>query len=78
MSQKELWRIRKLVQRWFPTDGERCENCGSSKKLERHHIDGNITHNPKDGSNIAFLCKGCHIEAHYGVSYRLRNMQEVN
>jgi len=73
MSQKELWRIRKRVQRMFPVDGQECECCESTSKLQRHHRDGDITNNPKDGSNISYLCVECHQELHSNTSYHYRS-----
>lgn len=62
MSQKEIWRIRKLVQRKFPLEGQKCEHCGETHKLHRHHRDENIRNN--NSSNIAYLCKSCHYKLH--------------
>lgn len=62
MSKQEKWRIRKYVQRHFPTKGKRCVICGSTENLHRHHIDENIRNN-KPG-NITILCKNCHQAVH--------------
>ena len=62
MSQKEIWRIRKLVQRMVPIDETSRCRCGRKKNLHRHHSDGNILNN--DVSNIVVLCRRCHIQAH--------------
>jgi hypothetical protein len=63
MGQKEIWKIRKRVQRLVVIDTEsRCKLCDSQKNLHRHHRDGNIRNN--DLSNIVVLCRRCHIKAH--------------
>jgi len=36
----------------------KCENCGSTKKLQSDHIDGNRSNN--DPSNLRTLCHPCH------------------
>ncbi len=74
MSQRELWKIRKMVQRLFPTTDKHCEMCQSTEKIERHHRDGNIKRNPKNGKNIAYLCASCHDELHSKTGYVMRNV----
>jgi len=37
-----------------------CEKCGSKKKLQIDHIDGNRSNN--DPSNLNTLCHPCHID----------------
>lgn len=49
---------RKRALKWFSK--KPCESCGSEKS-ERHHKDGNTLNN--DSSNIAFLCRRCHMVA---------------
>src|SRR3990167_5969619 len=40
-----------------------CEMCGTEKKLDAHHADGNIKNNtPK---NIKTLCHPCHMKLHW-------------
>lgn len=39
-----------------------CQDCGSDKKLQVHHIDSNPTNNSE--SNLVLLCKECHAKRH--------------
>ena len=43
--------------RMYPDVGP-CQDCGSTVKVERHHIDDNTKNNERE--NIAFLCRKCH------------------
>lgn len=64
---QKMGRIR--AERAFP--GARpCEKCGAIR-AERHHNDGNTLNN--DLTNIAFLCRHCHMEA----DGRLKTMKRV-
>ena len=38
-----------------------CTECGSDRRVERHHKDGNTKNNVPD--NIAILCRRCHMVA---------------
>lgn len=40
----------------------KCERCGSSKKLQVHHIDRNPHNNSLD--NLEILCLSCHKAEH--------------
>ena len=40
-----------------------CEMCGIKKKLDAHHLDGNITNNTQ--KNIRTLCHNCHMKLHW-------------
>lgn len=40
-----------------------CENCGSTKRLASHHIDGNPLNNAD--SNLKTLCAVCHMQTHW-------------
>lgn len=63
MSQREIWRLRKFVQRLLPFDSHsRCVTCNRKKSLHRHHADGDITNNVLN--NIVVLCRKCHIKEH--------------
>lgn len=53
---------RNQAQKHFPL--RPCQACGDQHRVERHHIDGDPTHNAP--SNIAFLCRTCHKQAHGG------------
>ncbi len=59
---REVWRIRKMVQRMIMIQNSNCRICGSFDKLERHHIDGNIENNGL--ANITVICRKCHREIH--------------
>ena len=39
-----------------------CVKCGSTKKLERHHIDRDPTNNAPQ--NVMVLCSACHHKEH--------------
>jgi thymidylate synthase ThyX len=41
-----------------------CEDCGSSVRVQRHHIDRNPLNNER--SNLEFLCEKCHHKRHDG------------
>jgi|SRR5665213_64517 len=45
------WRARKLR-------GPKCEACGTTRKLQAHHVDQDIANNHP--TNIQTLCKECH------------------
>jgi len=61
-KQREVWRIRKQLQRALSLQNKRCSTCGIANELERHHIDGNIRNNSL--KNIAVLCEKDHIAVH--------------
>lgn len=45
--------------------GARCERCGSTKNLDRHHILHKQRHGGSDAPiNLMILCKPCHKEKH--------------
>lgn len=60
MGKKEVWRIRKKIQRMVAV--EECTTCGEETHLHRHHKDGNLRHNRR--SNIVVLCVRCHLKEH--------------
>ena len=43
-----------------------CENCGTNKDLQIHHIDKNRNNNQL--SNLVLLCRSCHSKEHRGVN----------
>lgn len=43
--------------------GNVCEICGTTERLQAHHIDGNIGHNVPE--NIQTLCISCHAKHHH-------------
>ena len=43
-------------------DKGRCQDCGSKRFIETHHIDGNPQSNSLD--NLIILCKKCHTHKH--------------
>lgn len=61
-KQREVWRIRKQLQRALNLQNKRCSVCGSNETLERHHIDGSIRNNSL--KNIAVMCEKDHVEIH--------------
>ena len=71
MTQKEIWRIRKKIQRLVPTTGRVCEICGRDHSLHRHHRNESIVDNRIE--NIAIICKSCHNRIHSRIqSVRVR------
>lgn len=52
--------------------GNKCENCGSTEKLEVHHIVSlepwELRHNSLKNrqDNLKVLCRDCHERAHHG------------
>ena len=62
MTQKEVWRIRKMIQRLVPLEDKYCEICGRCYELHRHHRNEDITDNRIE--NIAVICKFCHHKIH--------------
>ena len=44
--------------------GYNCQECGTDKFVDTHHLDGNAKNNPQDGSNWKRLCKKCHFKLH--------------
>ena len=54
------WGIRpKLIRNGLIVE---CEGCGSVKKLQVHHVDGDRNNNVLD--NISILCSKCHAHLH--------------
>ena len=41
---------------------KKCERCGSTHKLERHHKDRDVANNSR--KNLEVLCKICHLKEH--------------
>lgn len=50
------WKARKVAQRAFPVM-EKCEWCGETKRLQRHHP------NIYKETEIIILCQKCHVKA---------------
>lgn len=44
--------------------GKTCANCGSTDKIEYHHIVPLVLGGTNNLSNIVPLCKVCHLKAH--------------
>lgn len=57
---RDGWAGRKAAQKKFTA--RICQNCNSTDRLQRHHID----RNPKNNSpcNIMILCQTCHFLEH--------------
>lgn len=53
---------RKRSNTYLYPIAEPCEECGTTEKIDRHHIDKNPRNNER--SNIAFLCKLHHQRLH--------------
>ena len=54
-----FWRARQLR-------GPKCEACGTEKRLQAHHCDGNQTNNTPE--NIQTLCIHCHRAWHFALT----------
>lgn len=61
LTQKSLNAGRKQAQRLYK-NLSKCERCGGTETLHRHHIDHNTSNNTS--SNIAILCIRCHGSIH--------------
>ena len=63
LDQKEIWRLRKQMQRLAPFDeNSKCAVTGVKTKLQRHHVDGNIRNNVK--GNLIILTESEHVKVH--------------
>lgn len=71
MSEREVWRIRKQIQRKYPLKGRICSICGADHGLERHHKDADITNNTS--RNIQIVCVRCHYDLHAKIGKRRYN-----
>ena len=40
----------------------KCEECGSIKNIDVHHIDGDRNNNVPE--NLELLCRSCHVKKH--------------
>lgn len=52
-------KARRLANKLISLEGRKCEKCGSTKKLNRHHYLG--YNRPLE---IKILCEGCHLREH--------------
>jgi len=52
-----------LLKRAHKFKKKNCEMCGTQKKLQVHHLNGDIAHNVQD--NIMTLCGSCHTKWHW-------------
>lgn len=57
---KRDWAGTKQAQKMFPLT--RCELCGGTTTLQRHHKDRNKSNN--NTGNVAILCQACHAAEH--------------
>ena len=64
---------RSRAQRLYPEIGP-CESCGA-ERAERHHRDGDTINN--DPSNIAALCRKCHMETDGRLEKLIENRKKV-
>lgn len=59
-------------------DEYRCVKCGSSDKLNVHHIDGcgrGVKEKNNDLLNLITVCKACHLKLHYRDLYSKRSFK---
>ena len=69
MTNKEIYLYRKLTDKKYPLSTlEKCEKCGSTNRLKRHHPQG-----LQNWSTVQILCNSCHVEAH-----RIENEKKKN
>jgi len=75
-KQREIWRIRKMVQRLIKIQNSDCRICGGTDGLERHHIDGNICNNSLE--NITVICDECHkgIHTEIGINHYEKSLKK--
>ena len=66
--------FRRRAIRWFPLK-DKCERCRSAPAVDRHHKDGNVRRNV--ASNIAHLCRRCHMIEDGRVEQLVRRNKEV-
>lgn len=60
--QQSHWRrIKEVV---LERDGHQCVVCGAKRRLDTHHVDGNVLHDSFD--NLVTLCHKHHIQAEVG------------
>jgi len=56
----------------YARDGGKCVVCGSEKRLDIHHKDGNGTNVACENrnnslDNLVLLCRSCHMKIHYSM-----------
>jgi len=67
---------RKLHRQVLRRDGWRCQVCGTTERLEVHHLQFRSRSGDNDEANLITLCRDCHRQAH-GLMYRFRPMYSV-
>jgi 5-methylcytosine-specific restriction endonuclease McrA len=55
---------RKLRTDVLERDGWRCQNCGTSERLQVHHIRSRGALGDDAAENLTTLCAGCHRQLH--------------
>ena len=62
VSSKRIFVSKETYQKVYDRDKGKCRLCGTTEKLQLHHINGrgkNLTNNI---DNCILLCRNCHIE----------------
>jgi 5-methylcytosine-specific restriction endonuclease McrA len=55
---------RKLRRQILQRDGWRCQNCGSLRQLEVHHLQPRGRSGEDREENLVTLCAACHRQGH--------------
>jgi 5-methylcytosine-specific restriction endonuclease McrA len=55
---------RKLRTDVLERDGWRCQNCGTSERLQVHHIRSRSALGDDAAENLITLCADCHRQSH--------------
>jgi 5-methylcytosine-specific restriction endonuclease McrA len=53
-----------LRERILRRDGWRCQNCGSLRSLEVHHVQRRSQQGDDTEQNLITLCRSCHTDQH--------------
>jgi 5-methylcytosine-specific restriction endonuclease McrA len=57
---------QKLCRQVLRRDGWRCQQCGSLRNLQVHHIQQRSQAGEDSGENLITLCSDCHDQVHSG------------
>lgn len=60
----------------FNRDSHQCRNCGKESNLEAHHIVPIEAGGTNDLSNIATLCRDCHLKAHGNLRHNYNSPEQ--
>ena len=67
-----------VIREFICNRDKTCQVCGSTKRLDVHHMDGNgkhLTENPNQNpNNLILLCHKCHMRLHFQASGRNKDI----